>query len=43
MAKRKTASAPPRPTEAEQDLLSQMEDGYQMETDSPSGNRFCGG
>jgi hypothetical protein len=38
MAKKKTAGAPPKLTEAERDLLSHMEDGYQLETDSLGGN-----
>ncbi|MGA9507948.1 MAG: hypothetical protein WBV55_04795 [Candidatus Sulfotelmatobacter sp.] len=38
MAKKKTASVPPKLTQAEQDLLSHMEDGYQLETDSLGGN-----
>ncbi|MFZ1931767.1 MAG: hypothetical protein WB814_08740 [Candidatus Sulfotelmatobacter sp.] len=38
MAKKKTAGAPPKLTEAEQDLLSHMEDGYQLETNSLGGN-----
>lgn len=38
MAKKKTAGAPPKLTEAEKDLLSHMEDGYQLETNSLGGN-----
>jgi hypothetical protein len=38
MAKKKTASVPPKLTEAEQDLLSHIEDGYELETDSLGGN-----
>ncbi|MFZ0297388.1 MAG: hypothetical protein WAM13_03465 [Candidatus Sulfotelmatobacter sp.] len=38
MAKKKAASLPPKLTEAEQDLLSHMRDGYQLETDSLGGN-----
>ncbi len=38
MPKKKTAGVPPKLTEAEQDLLSHMEDGYQLETDSLGGN-----
>ncbi len=38
MAKKKTVRVPPKLTEAEQDLLSHMEDGYQLETDSLGGN-----
>lgn len=38
MAKNKTAGVPPKLTEAEQDLLSHMEGGYQLETDSLGGN-----
>jgi hypothetical protein len=38
MAKKKAASLLPKLTEAEQDLLSHIEDGYQLETDSLGGN-----
>ncbi|MFY9792045.1 MAG: hypothetical protein WA474_19220 [Candidatus Sulfotelmatobacter sp.] len=38
MAKKKTAGVPPKLTEAEQDLLSHLEDGFQLETDSLGGN-----
>lgn len=38
MAKKKAASLLPKLTEAEQDLLSHIQDGYQLETDSLSGN-----
>lgn len=38
MAKNKTASLLPKLTEGERDLLSQMQDGYQLETDSLGGN-----
>ena len=38
MAKKKAASVLPKFTEAEQDLLSHIEDGYQLETDSLGGN-----
>ena len=38
MAKKKAASTPPKLTEIEQDLLSHIEDGYQLETDSLGGN-----
>jgi hypothetical protein len=38
MAKKKAASLPPKLTEAEQDLLSHIQDGYQLETDSLGGN-----
>ena len=38
MAKKKSASLLPKLTEAEQDLLSQIQDGYQLETDSLGGN-----
>ena len=38
MAKKKGANLPPRLTETEQDLLSQIQDGYQLETDSLGGN-----
>jgi hypothetical protein len=34
MAKRKAGSLPPKLTEAEQDLLSHLQNGYQLETDS---------
>lgn len=38
MAKKKAASLPSKLTEAEQDLLSHIQDGYQLETDSLGGN-----
>ena len=41
MAKKKPASAAsvsPKLTETEQDLLSRIQDGYQLETDSLGGN-----
>lgn len=38
MAKNKTASLLPKLTEGERDLLSQMQDGYQLETDSLGSN-----
>ena len=38
MAKKKAANLLPKLTEAEQDLLSHMENGYQLETDSLGGN-----
>ena len=38
MAKKKTASLPPKLTEVEQDLLSHIQNGYQLETDSLGGN-----
>ena len=38
MAKKKTASLLPKLTEAEQDVLSHIQDGYQLETDSLGGN-----
>jgi len=38
MAKKKSASLPPKLTEVEQDLLSHMQQGYQLETDSLGGN-----
>ena len=38
MAKKKVASVPPQLTEVEQDLLSHIQDGYQLETDSLGGN-----
>ncbi len=37
MAKKKAANLPPKLTETEQDLLSHIEDGYQLETDSLGG------
>ena len=38
MAKKKPANTMPKLTEGEQDLLSQMQNGYQLETDSLGGN-----
>lgn len=38
MPKKKASSIPPKLTEAEQDLLDHMEQGYQLETDSLGGN-----
>ena len=38
MAKKQTASVVPKLTETEQDLLSHMQQGYQLETDSLRGN-----
>jgi hypothetical protein len=38
MAKKKAANLPPRLTESEQDLLSHIQHGYQLETDSLGGN-----
>jgi hypothetical protein len=38
MAKKKGANLPPKLTEIEQDLLSHIQDGYQLETDSLGGN-----
>jgi hypothetical protein len=38
MAKKKTARVVAKLTEAEQDLLWHMENGYQLETDSLGGN-----
>jgi len=38
MAKKKAASPLSKLTEIEQDLLSHIEDGYQLETDSLGGN-----
>ena len=38
MGKKKAAQAAPKLTEGERDLLSQMEKGYQLETDSLGGN-----
>jgi hypothetical protein len=37
-AKKKAADATPKLTECEQDLLSHLERGYQLETDSLGGN-----
>jgi hypothetical protein len=38
MAKKKAANPPPKLTETEQDLLSHIQDGYQLETNSLGGN-----
>jgi len=38
MAKKKAAGLLPKLTETEQDLLSHIQDGYQLETDSLGGN-----
>jgi hypothetical protein len=38
MAKKKAASVPPKLTAVEQDLLSHIQDGYQLETDSLGSN-----
>jgi hypothetical protein len=38
MAKKKAGSLPPKLTEAEQDLLSHIQDGYQLETNSLGGD-----
>ena len=38
MAKKKAASLLPKLTDAEQDLLSHIQNGYQLETDSLGGN-----
>ena len=38
MAKKKSARVPSKLTEAEQDLLTHLEQGYQLETDSLGGN-----
>ena len=38
MAKKKAANVAPKLTEGEQDLLSQMQNRYQLETGSPGGN-----
>jgi hypothetical protein len=38
MAKKKAAALLPKLTEVEQDLLSHMQEGYQLETDSLGGN-----
>ena len=38
MPRKKAATVTPKLTEGERDLLSQMENGYQLETDSLGGN-----
>jgi hypothetical protein len=38
MAKKRAAGLPPKLTETEQDLLSHIQDGYQLETDSLGSN-----
>jgi hypothetical protein len=38
MAKKNAANLLPKLTETEQDLLAHIQDGYQLETDSPGGN-----
>jgi len=38
MPKKKASSIPPKLTDAEQDLLTHMAQGYQLETDSLAGN-----
>lgn len=38
MAKKKAFNVPPKLTEAEQDLISHMEHGYRLETDSLGGD-----
>lgn len=38
MAKKKGENLPPKLTDSEQDLLTRMEQGYQLETDSLGGN-----
>jgi hypothetical protein len=38
VAKKKVANVLPKLTEIEQDLLSHIQDGYQLETDSLGGN-----
>lgn len=38
MSKKKASSISPKLTEAEQDLLAHIEQGYQLETDSLGGN-----
>lgn len=38
MSKKKAANVAPKLTAGEQDLLSQMQKGYQLETDSLGGN-----
>jgi hypothetical protein len=41
MAKKKAASASPKLTETEQDLLSHMQDGYELELIRLAETRFC--
>jgi len=41
MAKKKGANPAAKLSETERDLLAQMENGYQLETDSLGGNPFC--
>jgi hypothetical protein len=38
MSKKKAGALPPKLTEVEEDLLSHMQQGYQLETDSLGGN-----
>ena len=38
MAKKKAASLPPKLTEVEEDLLSHIQNGFELETDSLGGN-----
>jgi hypothetical protein len=38
VAKKKAADLPPKLTGIEQDILSHIQDGYQLETDSLGGN-----
>jgi hypothetical protein len=38
MAKKKSANLPPKLTETQQDLLSHLQNGYQLETDLLGGN-----
>ena len=38
MAKKKATSVPPKLTDSEQDLLSNMQHGFQLETDSLGGD-----
>ena len=38
MARKKASNLPPKLTEIEQDLLSHIQDGYELETDSLGGN-----
>jgi len=38
MAKKKVANVPPKLTEVEQDLLSHIQHGYELETDSLGSN-----
>ena len=42
MAKKKAANLPPKLAGIEQDVLSHIQDGYQLETDSLGGNPVLG-